>query len=384
MVLVAGGRDSNFNALASAELYDPATGTWTTTGSLAGARYQHTTTLLANGMVLVAGGLGSTLNRLASAELYDPATGTWTATGSLTTACNLHTATLLPNGMVLVAGGFSADFGALASAELYVASPGSVSQLLNISTRLRVLTGDNVLIGGFIVTGSDAKKVILLAIGPSLTKAGVAGALADPVLELHKPDGTVVTNDNWKGTQEKAIIATGVAPKNDLESAIVATLAPGTYTAIVHGKNNGTGIGLVEVFDLDQAAASELANISTRGFVDTGDNVMIGGFIIGGGTVGTNASVLVRAIGPSLTKAGVAGALQDPTLELHDANGNLLRSNDNWKSTQKAAIIATGAPPTNDLESAIIDTLTPGNYTAIVRGKNNGTGVALVEVYNLQ
>ncbi|MBA3830871.1 MAG: hypothetical protein H0X34_03045 [Chthoniobacterales bacterium] len=256
-------------------------------------------------------------------------------------------------------------------------------QLLNISTRLKVLAGDNVLIGGFIVTGSESKKVILRAIGPSLTKAGVTGALADPVLELHKPDGTVVTNDNWKGTQEAAIIATGVAPTNDLESAIVATLAPGNYTAVVHGKNNGTGIGLVEAFDLNQAASSELANISTRGFVDTGDNVMIGGFIIGGGTAGTNATVLVRAIGPSLTKAGVAGALQDPKLELHDANGNLLKSNDNWKSTQKAAIIASGVPPSNDKESAIIDTLAPGNYTAIVRGKSSTTGVALVEVYNL-
>ncbi len=258
-----------------------------------------------------------------------------------------------------------------------------VPALLNISTRLKVLTNDNVLIGGFIITGSDSKKVIVRAIGPSLTKAGIVGALADPVLELHKPDGTVVTNDNWKGTQEAAIIATGVAPKNDLESAIVATLVPGNYTAIVHGKNNGTGIGLVEAFDLNQAASSELANISTRGFVDTGDNVMIGGFIIGGGTAGTNATVLVRAIGPSLTKAGVAGALQDPKLELHDANGNLLKSNDNWKSTQKAAIIASGVPPSNDKESAIIDTLAPGNYTAIVRGKNSTTGVALVEVYNL-
>ncbi|MGH8165564.1 MAG: hypothetical protein ACREP1_14655, partial [Rhodanobacteraceae bacterium] len=252
------------------------------------------------------------------------------------------------------------------------------------STRLKVLTDDNVLIGGFIVTGKDAKEVIVRAIGPSLGKAGVSGALADPVLELHKPDGSVVTNDNWQATQKAAIIATGVAPTDDKESAIVATLAPGNYTAAVRGKNNGTGIGLVEAYDLDQAASSQLANISTRGFVDTGDNVMIGGFIIGGGAAATNATVLVRAIGPSLIGAGIGNALQDPTLELRDANGNLLKSNDNWKTSQKAAIQATGVAPTNDRESAILDTLAPGNYTAIMRGKNNGTGVGLVEVYNLQ
>ncbi len=260
----------------------------------------------------------------------------------------------------------------------------SPQKLQNISTRLNVLTGDNVLIGGFIITGSEPKKVIVRAIGPSLTKAGVAGALADPVLELHRPDGSVVRNDNWKATQKAAIIASTVPPTNDLESAIVATLAPGNYTAIVRGKNGGAGVGLMEAFDLAPSASSQLANISTRGFVDTGDNVMIGGFIVGGGAAGTNGSVLVRAIGPSLTRAGVARALPDPTLELSDANGNLLSKNDNWKATQQAAIAATGVAPTNDKESALIDTLAPGNYTAIVRGKNNTTGVALVEAYNLQ
>lgn len=255
--------------------------------------------------------------------------------------------------------------------------------LLNISTRLEVETGENVLIGGFIITGTESKKVILRAIGPSLTSAGVTGALADPVLELHKPDGTVITNDNWKDTQEAAIQATGVAPTNAKESALIATLAPGSYTAIVSGKNGSTGIGLVEAYDLDQTASSQLANISTRGYVDTGDNVMIGGFIIGGDTSGTNSSVLVRGIGPSLTQAGITNALQDPTLELHDGNGTLLKTNDNWKESQEAAIQATGVAPTDDKESALIDTLAPGNYTAIVRGKNNGVGVGLVEVYNL-
>ncbi len=261
--------------------------------------------------------------------------------------------------------------------------PAKPAQLLNISTRLKVLTGDNVLIGGFIITGTVPKQVIIRALGPSLGSVGVTGALANPVLELHKPDGLVVTNDNWKSTQQAAIEATGIPPTNDKESAIVATLAPGNYTAVVRGKNGSTGVGLVEGYDLAQEAASQLANISTRGFVDTGENVLIGGFILGGGTVATDSSVLVRAIGPSLTQAGVANALQDPTLELHDANGNILKSNNNWKDTQKAAIEATGLPPTNDKESALIATLAAGNYTAVVRGVRSTTGVGLVEVYNL-
>ena len=257
------------------------------------------------------------------------------------------------------------------------------SQLLNISTRLNVLTGDNVLIGGFIITGTTPKQVIVRAIGPSLGAFGVVGALADPVLELHLPDSSVVTNDNWRSTQEQEIIDSNLAPTDDLESAIIATLPPGGYTAILSGNNGGTGVGLVEAYDLDQAAG-QLANISTRGFVDTDDNVMIGGFIVGGGSDGTTATVLVRAIGPSLTDFGVPGALQDPTLELHDGNGNTLMTNDNWKDDQEAAIAATTLQPTNDLESAILATLPTGAYTAIVRGQNNTTGVGLVEVYNLQ
>lgn len=255
-------------------------------------------------------------------------------------------------------------------------------QLLNIATRLNVLTGNNVLIGGFIISGSQPKKVLIEAIGPSLTKYGVMGALADPVLELHKPDGSVVTNDNWKQTQEAAIQATGLAPSDPSESAILATLAPGAYTAIVRGNNNGTGVAIIQAYDRTPTVG-ELGNIATRGFVDSGENVMIGGFIIGGGTAGTSATVLIRGIGPSLAKAGITGALQDPTLELHDANGNVLKTNDNWKTTQEAAIKATGLAPSDDRESAILDTLAPGSYTAILRGKNNTTGVGLVEVYDV-
>jgi hypothetical protein len=242
---------------------------------------------------------------------------------------------------------------------------------LNIATRMRVETGDNVLIAGFIVTGSQPKKVLVRGIGPSLP---VEGALADPTLDLD--EGTFF-NDNWQTTQAGEIEATTIPPQSDLESAIVATLAPGAHTAVLRGKNNGTGVGLVEVYDLEPSAPAQLANISTRGQVQTGDNVMIGGFIIGGDYP---AKVLLRAIGPSLP---VEGNLQDPTLELVDGQGNTI-SNDNWRATQEAEIIATTVPPMNDNEAAIVATLVPGAYTAIVRGKDDTVGVASVEGYNLQ
>jgi predicted outer membrane repeat protein len=245
--------------------------------------------------------------------------------------------------------------------------------LANISTRLRVETGDNVLIGGFIVTGAEAKKVIVRAIGPSLP---VAGKLANPSLELYDSSGLIVSNDDWKSTQQAEIESTGLQPPNDLESAIVATLpANAAYTAIMRGANSTTGVGLIEVYDLDRTVDSKLANISTRGLVQTGDNVMIGGLIVLGADP---QNVIVRAIGPSLP---LPGKLADPSLELHDGNGALVVSNDNWRSDQEAEITATGIPPTNDAESAIVRTLMPGNYTAIVSGRNGTNGIALVEAY---
>jgi hypothetical protein len=264
--------------------------------------------------------------------------------------------------------------------------------LLNIATRMRVQTGDKTLIAGFIVTGTEPKQVIIRGIGPSLS--GIDAVLSDPVLELHQGNVTLVTNDNWKtrsdGTSQQAEVeATTIPPANDLESAIVTTLNPGSYTAVLSGKNGGTGVGVVEVYDLNQPANSELANISSRGFVEANDGVMIGGLIVGGSNADGKATVLIRAVGPSLAGSGVQDVLPDPTLELHDSNGGTVATNDNWKvndqtqQSQESAVRATTIPPTHDLESAIVATLAPGPYTAVVQGKNAGSGVALVEVYNL-
>ncbi len=273
-------------------------------------------------------------------------------------------------------GGDGTDMGAF---EVQTAAPTPTptpSTLANISTRLRVETGDNVLIGGFIITGTQPKKVIVRALGPSLP---VAGKLANPTLELFGPSGLITANDNWMDAPNKQeIIASTVPPPNNLESAILMPLAPNAYTTIVRGVNNTTGVGLVEIYDLDSTADSTLANISTRGLVQTGDDVLIGGFIV----LGTEPQrVIVRAIGPSLP---VAGKLADPTLELHNPDGSILASNDNWRTTQESEIMETGLAPSDDLESAIVATLSPEAYTAIVRGKNSTTGVTLVEVYRLE
>ncbi len=272
--------------------------------------------------------------------------------------------------------------GLLVSADPALPSPESAKPL-NISTRLSVQTGDNVLIAGFIVNGpaGSTKKVLVRALGPTLSDFGVPGALANPVLELHTSNGAVITNDDWKSTQQAEIEATGLQPSKDVESAIIATLPVGANTAILKGQNNTTGVGLVEVYDLEgETPGVQLANISTRGKVDTGDNVMIGGFIIGGTEPTT---VLVRALGPTLSDFGVAGVLADPVLELHDSNGNIL-TNDDWRSTQALEISALGLAPSKDTESAISATLVPGAYTAIVSGKDGSAGVALIEVYNIQ
>jgi hypothetical protein len=250
---------------------------------------------------------------------------------------------------------------------------------------MRVQPGDNAGIGGFIITGTSPKHVLLRAIGPSLSQSGVPNVLADPVLELHGPGSfAAITNDNWRDdpAQEAAIIATGIAPTNNLESAIDTTLNPGAYTAVVRGKNNTSGVALVEIYDLSQAALAKLANISTRAFVSTGDNIVIAGFTLGGHSGGDR--VVVRGLGPSLTSAGVTNVLPDPMLELRDGNGALLIADNNWQDSpaQAAELTAAGLAPTSALESAVVATLPPGIYTALLSGMNNGTGIGLVEVYD--
>jgi len=236
-----------------------------------------------------------------------------------------------------------------------------------------------VMIGGFVVSGTRAKKVVIRALGPSMARLGLRGAMLDPNLGLFDSRGVQLSsNDNWTSNRSQ-IFATGLAPTDSREAAIVATLQPGNYTAVIQGKNGAPGIALFELYDLD-AASSQLINLSTRARVMTGENVVIGGFVIGGDQP---TKVLVRALGPSLARFGIAGPLSDPILELHAANGTLIFSNDNWRTTQAQQIAAT-IPPTDARESAIIANLQPGAYTAIVRGKANSVGVALVEVYNLQ
>ncbi len=253
---------------------------------------------------------------------------------------------------------------------------GTRTVLGNISTRSVVGTGDNVLIGGFIITGTQTKKIIVRAIAPSLS---LADKLGDPILELHDSGGRlIVANDNWNDSANRPeIIASTVAPTDPLESAVVANLAPGSYTAVVRGANNTTGTAVIDAYDLDLTVDSKLANISTRALVQTGDRVLIGGFYVVGQL---SQKVIVRAIGTSLP---IANALADPTLELRDGSGTLVLANDNWRSTQQAEIIASTVPPTSDNEAAVVATLPPGPYTAIVRGSGNTTGVAVVEIYAL-
>lgn len=265
--------------------------------------------------------------------------------------------------------------------------------LLNISSRARVNTSDNlgeILIGGFIIEAPPGvtKRVLLRAIGPSLGERGVPGALADTVLAVYDQGTSIASNNNWRDAQAAAIEATMIPPTDDLESAVLLELAAGEYTAQVYGTVDtlffpgdprGEGIALVEIYDLDPASSARLANISTRAPVGLGDDVLIGGFIVGGGT----ETVLVRAIGPSLALGGAPSPLADPVLEMHNASGDVIGFNDDWKDDQQAEIEATTIAPTDDREAAILAALPSGNYTAILRGSADTTGAALVEVYDL-
>ena len=247
-----------------------------------------------------------------------------------------------------------------------------------------VQSGDAQGIGGFIITPGNAKLVVIRGMGPSLGRHGVSDSLADPVLELHGPAGALLqSNDNWRDSQEAQIQATGLAPTDDPESAMVTTLDPGSYTVIMRSKDATTGVGLVEIYDLDPAGSSRLGNLSTRASVQAGDNVVIAGFILGVRQM--NADVVIRGLGPSLSQYGVSNVLADPTLELHDSDGALIKSDDNWQddAAQAALLSASGLAPENSQEAALEVSLPPGAYTAILAG-NNGTGVGIVEIYNKQ
>jgi sugar lactone lactonase YvrE len=264
------------------------------------------------------------------------------------------------------------------------------AQLINISTRASVQTGAGITIAGFIATGTDSKTVVLRGLGPRLGQPpfNLQGVLADPVLSLfdgnQNPPSLLAMNNNWKQSPDQAAIqAMGFAPKNDSESAILHTLQPGKYTAQLAGINNTTGVGLVEVYDTNTGAFAELTNISTRGFVGTGANILIGGFIVSGGN--GSIQVVLRGLGPRLGQPpfNLQGVLADPVLTLFDSNGTVLYTNNNWKDKQPGAIVATGLAPKNDSESAIVITLPSGRYSVQLSGNGGTTGLGLVEVYKV-
>ena len=438
-VLVAGGYQHE--ALDSAELYDPPTGSWVGIDGLNEERCAHTATLLPNGKVLVAAGIG--FGQYPSAELSDAkayssvavsstpnpsekgemVTLTARVTVSVGTATgtvqfkdngeNLGTpqplnatgsASFSTSSLAIGAHNITAEYSGDSSS---TASSGTLtggqivyaaSTLANISTRLRVGTADHVLIAGFIIDGAAPKKVVIRALGPSLDEFGVQNPLANPQLELHSSSGTIALNNDWQttqtggvitGDQSKEIAESGLAPTESAESAIIATLTPGSYTAVVRGVADTTGVGLVEVYDLsERGSPARVANISTRGYAQPGDQALIGGIII----IKQTTRMVIRAIGPSLRRSGIGDALANPQLELHDANERIA-TNDNWQTTQTGGVITSDQTaelldsqlaPTDAAESAMIVTLEPGTYTAVITGVNDTSGIALVEAYALK
>ena len=242
------------------------------------------------------------------------------------------------------------------------------------------------MIGGFIVTGNVPKKVAIRGMGPALASFGITDFLADPFLELRSSSGAVLqANDNWKDSQQAEIQALGLAPNDNREAVIVTTLTPGSYTALLTGKNGTTGVGLVEIYDVNPGTDSQLSNLSTRGFVQGANSVLIAGFILGGNNTG-NDRVAIRGLGPSLSQFGLNPVLADPTLELHDSNGATLITNDDWATDAVSAanLVLFNLAPSNPKEAAIFTSLPPGTFTAILAGKNGGTGIGTVEVYNLK
>ena len=394
---VAGGRMvGSINAL---EVYDPLTNSWSTRAPMPTARSGIAAAVVNNELWVFGGEDPETLTINPEVEVYNPVTNSWRQLPDMPSPRHGIWASMIGNKIYMPGGGSAAGFGATNTNQIFSVTDLGAPSLGNISTRSFVQTGDNVMIGGFIVQGTGPKRVIIRAIGPELTQYGITDALANPRLELHNGAGALIgSNDNWQTTVLGGIITnnqvgdiqnSGHAPTAASESAIIANLQPGNYTAIVRGVNNTAGVALVEVYDLSSGASSSLGNISTRSFVQTGEHVMIGGFIVQGSGP---KRVIIRAIGPELTQYGITNPLANPRLELHNGTGALIASNDNWQTTiiggiitsnQVGAIQNSGHAPTVASESAIIADLQPGNYTAIVRGVSNTTGVALVEAYDL-
>ncbi len=397
MWVLGGGRTAP-NPSSQVNVYNPAVSVWSTAPSMIAARRNFPADSNGNGLIFVAGGYDSagllnTMERYGdgpcgspTATPTDPGTPTVAPTSSPgPSAITTPTPSATPTPATPTPTVTPTPTATPTPTETPTPTPSTTpaAQAINLSTRMNVQTGDNVGIGGFIITGSGAKDVLIRGIGPSLTQLGVPNALADPVPELNGPSGfSTVINNNWRDNQEMGIIGTGIAPTNNFEAAILATLDPGAYTAIIRGNNNGTGVGLIEVYDLSHGVPSKLGNISTRALVGTGANVVIAGFILGGNNSGDD-HIIIRGIGPSLTL--VTNPLANPALELRDSNATLLISNNDWQDnpSQAAEITAAGLALSNSAESGISATLPPGLYTAILAGQNNTTGVGLVEVYDL-
>lgn len=366
---VVGGRPTA-EANTALEVYNPQTNSWSRLASMPTGR----SGLAAAGVNGELWTFGGEVIFNGAVEVYNPSTNAWRQLPAMPTPRHGIWASVIGNKIHLPGGATEQNYGPTSFNDVFIVD--TTATFANISTRLKVEKGDKVLIGGFIVAGGGSKRILLRAPGPSVP---LPDTLVDPVLELYNDAGKLIaSNDSWQDAPNKQeIIDTTLAPTKTAEPAILTRVAPGAYTAVVRGANSSTGVALVEVYDLEAGSDSRLANISTRGLVQTDDNVLIGGLILSG----TDArKVLVRAIGPSLT---VPGALADPTLELRDGNGGLLASNDNWRTSQETEIVNTTIPPSHNSESAAVQMLPPGRYTAIVRGVNRGTGVALVEAYAL-
>ncbi|HSH37315.1 MAG TPA: kelch repeat-containing protein, partial [Chthoniobacterales bacterium] len=374
---VAAGRGSA-NASTALEVYDPVANSWSPKASMPTGR-SGVAAAAVNGELYVFGGEGGRM--YPEVEAYNPATDRWRRLPDMNPARHGIWASVIGNRIYVPGGATVEGFGGTTVNQVFIVDRNAT--FANISSRLKVETDNNVMIAGFILTGTGSKRIVVRGIGPSLP--GVSGTLADPELELFDNEGRrIAFNNNWKDAPNRQEIAdSALAPTNDLEAAILTRLEAGNnpprnYTAVVRGVNRSTGVGLVEVYDLESGSPSEPANISTRGFVQTGENVLIGGLILTGNDP---TRVVVRAIGPSLE---VAGRLENPTLELRDSNGGIVAENDNWRSSQEGEIRDAGLAPANDLEAAIVRTLPAANYTAIVRGAGETSGVGLVEAYSLE